>query len=154
MPVDAEGIALDNREPRRTKCLRKPAIPLDRHNFQPTLEQRCGQRPLPWPDLKHGLAWNRTQGVHDPSQNLAIMEKMLTEPSQTWIRTRVRSSLARVPPVNAAMSVNTASRIWRAGRWRRLITWLNTRCSPNRSPLGPRASANPSVNRQRMALPR
>src|SRR5439155_23005273 len=137
---------------RKRRC--EQPILFNRNHLQPAVEQYARQCSPPWSNLEYGLTRPRIECVHDPAKDPGIVEKMLAQPSQTLSRTSVRSSLAGAPPVYAAISVNTASRMWRAGRPRRFTTWLNTRCSPNRSPLGPRASANPSVKRHRIALPR
>src|SRR5262245_43405596 len=114
-------------------------ILLNRHNLQASAEQRACETSPPGPDLQYRLAHHRIESIDDPSENLRIAEKMLPErgvPSQTLSKTSVRSSLAGAPPVNAAMSVNTASSMWRAGRARRFAIWLSTRGSPKRSPVG------------------
>src|ERR1051325_370092 len=153
-PLCLQGIALNHAQPLTLELGREPAVLFDRDDLGAALEQRRGETALPRPDLQHRLAGLDFDGVGDTTKNARIGEKMLAESSQNLSSTSVRSSFAGAPPVNAAMSVKTASRMCRAGRARRLVTWLSTRGSPNRSPLGPRASASPSVKRQRMALPR
>src|SRR6267378_4419194 len=157
MPVELECVAGDDGQVlARLERRGQRAVPLDGDHLQSTTEENIRQRAPPWPNFKNCLSGLGIERIGDPRQDHRITEEMLAQPAGTQIfsKTSVRSSLAGAPPVNAAMSVNTASRICRAGRARRLTTWLSTRGSPKRSPFGPRASARPSVKRQRIALPR
>src|SRR6266566_7821000 len=97
-------------------------IPFYGNHLHRAGEQRACQAPLSRANLQYHVGACGLQGVHNPLQDPRVAEKMLAEPSQTLSRTSVRSSLAGAPPVKAAMSVNTASRMWRAGRLRRFTT--------------------------------
>ena len=88
-------------------------IPFYSDHSQPTGEQLLGESTAARPDLDYRLAQLWIESIGNAGENRRITEEMLAQPArgQALSKTRVRSSLAGAPPVKAAMSVNTASRI-------------------------------------------
>ena len=99
-------------------------ILFNRNHSQPTSEQFPSEGAVARPDLDYRFTRSWIEGIGNAGENGRITEEMLAQPasSQALSRTRVRSSLAGAPPVKAAMSVKTASRISRAGLARRFFT--------------------------------
>src|SRR2546421_9479141 len=132
----------------------QPPIFLYPYHPQPGGEQALREAPPPRPDLEHDVVGRGVERVDDFLENGAIGEEVLAESlvgNHALRMTTVRSSVGGAPPVKPARSAWTDSRISSAGRSRSRATWPSTRSSPNRSPRPPRASATPSVNRQKIA---
>src|SRR5712692_55330 len=118
---------------RLTELMGQLAISLNRHESGDQWRQLSGQATPPRPDLDDDVVGGRIERVGDSAQQLWIGKKVLPQASgdaHALSSSRVRSSEAGAPPVNAARSVKIASRISRVGRRSRLRTWPRMRSSP------------------------
>ncbi len=129
MPVQLECISRHHLVPGtrypRPQFFRQRTILFDCNDLHIAGEQLPGEVPMPGTYFNDRLARRTVERVDDAAQDAGIGEEVLAEPPvrpQALSRTRVRSSEAGAPPVKAAMSVKTASRISRAGLARRLRT--------------------------------